>query len=312
MRCACGAWGIRAVRFLRSEVLVRAESVSTGRTHAPSRAFRRSCSLGFVVARGRRVSGAGADDRRRLPGRRHGGHRGPPDGRVDEEDVHEGRRRPQPAGRRRFRRDGGSRAGEARRLHRDPRAELDPGDPSAAQRAAVQDAGRLRAHPEHDHLLHAPHREGGRAVEDHAGVHGRGQGESRQAPRRLARRGDDQPPDARAVADPRRLQDDARAVLGLGRDEPRAARRPHRRRDGAARRGEAARRRQEAPRAGGREPAAASVLPGGADGQGSGARRRDRHVVRAHGAEGNAGARAEGAPRFREGRAWKSRRSSRS
>ena len=49
-----------------------------------------------------------------------------------------------------------------------------------------------------------------------AGAHGRGQGESRQDPRRLARRGDDQPPDARAVADPRRLQDDARAVLRLG------------------------------------------------------------------------------------------------
>ena len=200
----------------RSEVLCGPRSYSRGRTRMLRFALLAALFLGLRGARGRRVSGAAPDDRRRLSGRRHGRHRGPPDGRFDEEDVHEGRRRPQPAGRRRFRRDGGSRAGEARRLHRHPRAELDPGDPSAAQRAAVQDAGRLRAHPEHDHLLHAPHREGGRAVEDRAGVHGRGQGESRQAPRRLARRGHDQPPDARAVADPRRLQDDARAVLGLG------------------------------------------------------------------------------------------------
>ncbi len=46
-----------------------------------------------------------------------------------------------------------------------------------------------------------------------------------------------------------------------------------------------------------------AVLPGRADGQGNGARRRDRDVVRAHGPERDAGARAEGPPRFREGRA---------
>src|SRR6266850_1402857 len=85
--------------------------------------------------------------------------------------------------------------------------------------------------------------------------------------------------------------------------EPCLARRTRRRRDGAARRGEAAGRCEEAPRAGSREPAAAAGLPRGADGQGTRARRRDRNVVRAHGPERNAGPRAEGAPRFREGRA---------
>ena len=43
-------------------------------------------------------------------------------------------------------------------------------------------------------------------------------------------------------------------------------------------------------------------FPDAPTGKEAGARRRDRHVVRAHGPEGNAGARAEGAPRFREGR----------
>ena len=80
------------------------------------------------------------DHRRGVSGRRHGRHRRAPDGGLDEEDVHEGRRRPQPARRGRFRGHGGGRAGEARRLHRHPRAELDPRDPSPAQRAAVQDA----------------------------------------------------------------------------------------------------------------------------------------------------------------------------
>ena len=53
-------------------------------------------------------------------------------------------------------------------------------------------------------------------------------------------------------------------------------------------------------------------FPEAPTGKEAGPRRRHRHVVRAHGAEGNAAARAEGAPRFREGGAWKTRRSSRS
>jgi tripartite-type tricarboxylate transporter receptor subunit TctC len=91
---------------------------------------------------------------------------------------------------------------QTRRLHRHPRAELDPRHSSAAQRAPY------KTPDDYEPILNtitfytlstvkadAPWKTS-------AGVHGRRQGESRQDPRRLARGGDDQPPHARAVAGP--------------------------------------------------------------------------------------------------------------
>ena len=102
-------------------------------------------------------------------------------------------------GRRRLAGGGRAGAGQAGRLHGHPGADLHAGHPSAAQRSAVQDAGRLRSDHQHGGVLLADRGEGRRAVEDDAGVRGRGQGQPRQAARGLARRRHLEPPEPRGA-----------------------------------------------------------------------------------------------------------------
>jgi len=196
-------------------------------------------------ARGRGVSGAGPDHRRGIPSRRHGGHRGSADGRFHEEDVHEGAW-PSSIGRAAaLRRDGGSRAGEARRLHGHHRSQLDLVIHPQLNELPVQDTGRLRAHPEHHHLLHPPTVKADapwKTWQEFIAAAKANPGKLRVG---SPGEGTTQPPDPRAVAGPRRLQDHPQVPFsGWGETSPALLGGPHRRRHGPARRGEAARRRE--------------------------------------------------------------------
>ena len=110
------------------------------------------------------------------------------------------------------------------------------------------------------------------AVEDRPGVRRRRQGQPGQAARRLAGRGHLESPQPRAADAPRQHEGHARAVLRLGRVEPRDPGRSHRRGRGAARRDQAARRCQETAPAGG--------IPGEAPARCSRTRRRRRSWAR--------------------------------